>query len=393
MDKEPAAKQMAKRQAKLVKVRVLVVSAPMLGHIFPMIPLARALQSAGHEIVIATAGDALAARGAGLPIEDVTPLFNFQRIARRTMLRHPLIAKSELVGRAGTSGVRLLFGAVNDEMASQVGALAKRWMPHLIVYEPLAAAGALAAARLGVPAVLHENSLFDGQELVRVTVGCMKSALQRHGADSLPPNAATLSVAPPSLVGARSGWPMRYVPYSGEGVLPEWLRRRPERPRILVSRSTVRGPGGGRLMMAVVAAAPGVDAEFVLVRPDRRVLRQTALPENVRTVDWVPLTAALGTSAAVVHHGGAGTILGALVAGVPQLAVSGPGDRTHNAHLVAARGAGLATTVNGITAANLRRLLNDTALASAAEDVRQEIAAMPPPEEVVARIEAQVRPR
>jgi hypothetical protein len=62
----------------------------------------------------------------------------------------------------------------------------------------------------------------------------------------------------------------------------------PERPRIAVSRSTVAGPGGSSLMNAVVAAAPGVDAEIVVVRPDRRVTRRGSLPGNVRTVGWVP---------------------------------------------------------------------------------------------------------
>jgi UDP:flavonoid glycosyltransferase YjiC (YdhE family) len=374
-------------------VRVLIVSAPLLGHLFPMIPLARALQNSGHELLVATAGDALAVREIQLPTEDIAPTFQFGRIARRTMLRHPMIAKAELTGAAGTRGVGLLFGAVNEEMADNVVGLAKRWAPDLVVYEPLAAAGALAAARLGVPAVLHENSLFDGPALVRVTASRLTRALRRHGVEAMPPNAATMSIAPTSLVGVRSGWPMRCVPYSGGGVLPDWLGRRPERPRILVSRSTVGGPGGSRLMTAVVAAAPRVDAEFVLVRPDRRVMRQGALPGNVRTVDWVPLNTALATSTGIVHHGGAGTVLGALAAGVPQLVVSGPGDRTHNARLVAARGAGLATAPNDITEAKLTRLLTDTALTSAAEEVRQEMATMPSPEELVPRLVALSDPR
>ncbi len=304
------------------------------------------------------------------------------------MLRHPMIARAELAGEGGTRGVSLLFGAVNDEMADHVVALAKRWAPDVVVHEPLAAAGALAAATLGVPAVVHENSLFDGPELVRVTATRLTATFQRHGVETLPASAATITIAPPSVVGARPGWPMRCVPYSGDGALPDWLGRRAERPRILVSRSTVGGPGAGGLMTAVLSAASRVDAEFVLVRPDRRVVRHGALPANVRTVDWVPLNAALASSAAIVHHGGAGTVLGALAAGVPQLVVCGPGDRTHNARLVQARGAGLATAAKDITGAMLTRLLTDPAFASAADEVRQEMASMPPPEELVPRLVA-----
>jgi len=367
-------------------VRVLIASAPMLGHVFPMIPMARALREAGHEVLLATAGDALAARDAGLPIEDVAPTFHFGRIARRTMSRHPLIAASELAGQAGTRGVGLIFAAVNEQMADGVVATAQRWAPELVVYEPLAAAGALAAARLGVPAVLHENSLFDGPELVRVTLARLTEALHRHGVHALPPTAATVSIAPPSVVGLRSGWPMRCISYSGNGAVPDWLGRPSERPRILVSRSTVAGPGGNRFMTAVVAAASSVDAEFVLVRPDRRVLRREPLPDNVRTVGWVPLTAALATSAAIVHHGGAGTVLAALNAGVPQLVVPGPGDRTYNARLIAARGVGLASATKGISATNLTQLIRDPALRSAAEEVQREMAAMPMPEDIVPRL-------
>jgi UDP:flavonoid glycosyltransferase YjiC (YdhE family) len=115
---------------------------------------------------------------------------------------------------------------------------------------------------------------------------------------------------------------------------------------------------------------------------------RSALPENVRTVDWVPLNVALSTSAAIVHHGGAGTVLGALAAGVPQLVVTGPGDRTYNARLVSARGAGLAAAPNDITDVTLNRLVTDNSLAAAAEDVRREMSAMPSPEELVPRLAA-----
>ncbi|GAA3749146.1 salmochelin biosynthesis C-glycosyltransferase IroB [Plantactinospora mayteni] len=369
-------------------MRVLFVSAPLLGHVFPLVPLAEALRDAGHEVLLATGGDGLAVRRTGLPVEDIAPGFRFDRIARRTMLRHPLIARAELAGRAGTRGVGLLFGAANEQMVDGLVSLADRWQPDLVVHEPLAVAGALAAARRSVPAVLHENSLFDGGELVRVTAARLVRAQQRSGIGSLRPSAAILTVAPPSVVGERAGWPLRGVPATGVGELPEWLREPGGRPRILVSRSTVAGPGGGALMSAVVRAAAGVDADVVLVRPDRRVLRSGPLPGNVRTVDWIPINAALPHCAGVVHHGGAGSVLGALAAGVPQLVVPGPGDRRHNAELVAARGAGLAVPERAITGAELARLVSDPALGSATDEVRREMAAMPAPAELVPRLEA-----
>ncbi|MFC4020040.1 nucleotide disphospho-sugar-binding domain-containing protein [Micromonospora sp. GCM10011542] len=368
-------------------MRVLVVSAPLVGHVFPLVPLAVALRDAGHEVLLATGGGGLAAERAGLPVRDVAPGFDFGRIALRVLPRHPLIARAELRGTAGTRGAGLLFGALNDQLTDPVVALATEWRPDLVLHEPFAVAGAVAAARLGVPAVRQENSLFDGRYLVRATTERLRAALRRHGLTELPPPAAALAVAPPSVTG-QDGWPMRYDSYVGGGDLPDWLREPGTRPRILVSRSTLTGPGDRGPMPAVVAAAARVDAEFVLVRPDPRSIR--TLPDNVRVVDWIPLDAALSASAALVHHGGAGSVFGAFAAGLPQLATVGPGDRRHNAELVARRGAGLALLPRDITAQTLTRLLTDDALRTAAGEVSREIAAMPAPAELVPRLAALV---
>lgn len=369
-------------------VRVLVVSAPLIGHVLPLLPLAAALRDAGHEVLVATAADALRAERSGLPVRDVAPMFDFGRIARAMMLRHPLIARAELAGTGGTRGAGLLFGAVNDQIADGVVAVADEWKPDLVIHEPFAVAGALAAARRGVPAVRQENALFDGRELVRATLARLGPALRRHGLAELPPPAAAIAVSPPSLL-SQDGWPMRYATRPGGGELPRWLREPGERPRVLVSRSTVAGPGSAGPMPAVLAAADRVDAEFVLVRPDARLARR-ALPGNVRTVDWIPLPEALPASAALVHHGGAGSVLTALIAGVPQLATVGAGDRRHNAELVARRGAGLAVRPRDITADTLTRLVGDPGLREAARQVGAEIAAMPGPEELVRRLTALV---
>ncbi|SBT39413.1 nucleotide disphospho-sugar-binding domain-containing protein [Micromonospora auratinigra] len=367
-------------------MRILVVSLPLIGHVFPLLPLAGALREAGHEVLVATAADGLAATRSGLPVRDVAPGFDFGRIARGIMLRHPLTARAELAGRAGTRGAGLLFGAINDRFADGVLALADEWSPDLVLHEPFAVVGALAAAKRGVPAVRQENNLFDGRELARAVTARLEPTLRRHGLSAPPPPAAALAVAPPSVL-AQDGWPMRYESFGGGGDLPDWLRRPGRRPRVLVSRSTIAGPGGAGPMPAVVAAAERVDAEFVLVRPDARLARRS-LPDNVRTVDWIPLPLALAHSTALVHHGGAGSVFAALAAGVPQLVTVGAGDRRHNAERVAARGAGLATRAADITADQLTRLVDDPGLAEAARQVRAELAAMPAPAELVPRLAA-----
>jgi UDP:flavonoid glycosyltransferase YjiC (YdhE family) len=79
----------------------------------------------------------------------------------------------------------------------------------------------------------------------------------------------------------------------------------------------------------------------------------------------------------VVHHGGAATVLTALVHGVPQLVVPDAGDRRHNAGLVHPRGVGLVGARRDVTPALLRRLITQDALAVAAAEVRTELTGAP----------------
>jgi UDP:flavonoid glycosyltransferase YjiC (YdhE family) len=364
-------------------VRLLVVSAPLRGHLLPLIPLADALRSAGHDVLIAAGADALNADTRGIEVRDIAPGFRFGRLALRTMLRHPLATRAELAGTAGTRVVGPMFAAANDGFTDAVVALARDWRPDVVVHEPLAPAGALAAATIHAPAVLVENALFDAPQVMAAVVAQMGATLQRHGTESLPAPALVITVRPPSLGGSPAYRPMRPGPGPlAEKGAPEWLLRPGKHPRILVSRSTVEGPGGGNPIPAVLSVARDVAAELVLVRPGPR-LERALLPFNVRTVGWVPLPAVLPHATALVHHGGAGSVLTAYAAGVAQLAVPGPGDRKHNAELVLATGGGLAIPASEITADALSRLATDDALAAGARRVQAEIAAMPPPETLV----------
>jgi UDP:flavonoid glycosyltransferase YjiC (YdhE family) len=365
-------------------VRVLVVASPLTGHVLPLVPLGRALRDAGHAVTVATAGDGLAACPPGLDPTDVAPGLRLGPLVLRLVARHPRLARREAAGRGGTQAVGLVFGSVSERMADGVVELADHVRPDLVVHEPLAVAGAEAAARRGVPAVLVEGNLFDARELLAAAGATYGPA---RGLTGLPQPADVLSTAPPSLVGPRSGRPMRFVPEAPERPFDTAYAEPGDRPRLLVSRSTVADPRRDRLMTTAVAAAAGTAWDVVLVRPDRWVTRRR-LPPNVRTTDWLPFPEVFRAAAGVVHHGGAGTLLTALAAGLPQLVVRGAGDRRVNADLVAARGAGLAADLGDVRRALLERLVTDPGLRAVAGAVAAEMAAMPHPAEIVPHLAA-----
>ncbi|GAB2570414.1 glycosyl transferase [Paractinoplanes abujensis] len=358
-------------------MRIVFVAAPLQGHLLPLVPLAAACRDAGHDVTLASGGFPPDVRG--LRTADIGGGFNLPRSAIRVALRHPGLARAEMRGRAGHGFVGELFGRANLALLGPLQALAERERPDLIVYESLSEAGAVVAGRLGIPSVLQENTLWPADELYRAVTG--SSALTRLGAAA---PALTLAVTPPSLrTPVEGAQPMRPVPFSGGGAIPPWLTAPGDKPRILVSRSTLEGPSDGNPGPAVIAAAADVDAEIVLVRP----ARDGALPANVRSVGRVPLDELLPYAAGFVHHSGAGSVLGGLAAGVPQLTTPGAGDRRYNSGLLARRGAGLAVAADAITAADLNRLISDEGLRAAAREVAAEIAGMPSPESVVGSLE------
>lgn len=359
-----------------------MVAAPLAGHLTPLLPFAHALWDSGHEVLLASGGEALP-RAAGpearsVPFIDVARNLRLGRLAARSLVAHPVTARAELAGRGGDAGLRSLFGPVNEELTDALVTVSEQWRPDVVLHEPLAVAGALAAARHDVPAVLHENGLLDGLAAARTLLDSrpLQRACARHGIRSVPPPAVVLTIAPASLVGARDALAVRPSGAGGGGVLPGWLKAPSVRPRVLVL------PGGGPVQgdlqtsaLRTVRAAEDLGCELVLARPPARLARR--LGPGVRTIGRVAPAELLPVCAAVLHGGSSGHVLSALTAGTPQLALPGPGDRRHNAELVEARGAGIG---GAVTEEALRRLVHDGELAAAAREVRTEIAAMPPPQ-------------
>ncbi|AYF78396.1 DUF1205 domain-containing protein [Nocardia yunnanensis] len=359
-------------------MRVLFIATPLIGHAFPMLPLALHLRAAGHEVMLGSGDDVVAVLRERLPTVTVADPMSV-RVPLRALALHPIAARNAIVGSADPAVAARVFAPVNEGMRSRVRALTEHFAPDLIVHEPFAAVAAIAAAESKTPAVLHNVGLDHGE---RVCAGL----LERLSAPQVR-DATALSIAPPSIVSI-PGRPMQYVPFSTNGPpMPDWLTGRADRPRILVTRSTMLGDRATPFLRSVVRAAPAVDAEFVIVRPDDGVTRRATLPPNIRTIGWTVLSDALRTCDAMINHGGAGSVYAALRAGLPQILAPDTGDRGWNAKLVQERGCGLSVPPRRITVARITRLITDPALATAAREVAAEMAAMPTLDEIAADLE------
>jgi UDP:flavonoid glycosyltransferase YjiC (YdhE family) len=368
-------------------LRVLCVATPGLGHVFPLVPLAWALRAAGHDVLVATAGHGLTATHSGLPVVDVAPDFDLKTVMDWLQRHHPDVADQlkELRDRHLTDLREAAAFATWTSMplVDRTVSLAREWRPNLIVQSQIQGAGLVAAGVIDVPVIEHGFGLARTDGLASLHRVHMSDAFVRHSAE-LPARIGAIQVAPPSLIGAPlRGWSMRYLPYNGGAVIPEWLTKPATKPRVVVTLGTVAPRRCLTTARRIVDAAEGLDAEFVLAlgRVDTGTLEP--LPRNVRLVGWVPLTALLPTCTAIVHHGGAGTTMTALAHGVPQLAFSGPIDRHINATTIARRGVGIAARPDELSPELLHQVLTDPALSRTARDVCAEITGLPTPAELV----------
>ncbi|MFG2463562.1 nucleotide disphospho-sugar-binding domain-containing protein [Streptomyces sp. NPDC048523] len=373
-------------------MRVLIAASPGIGHVFPAVPLAWALRLAGHEVLVATGGDGLAVREAGLAVADMCPGLTLVDIVKTTVARHPEMFAEFATARFTDFADSLPYYAqmMNDQpaMMDAYVRVAEEWRPDVVVYSALTVGGLVGAAKLGIPAVEHGYGLFRtdgyGPRLRDLTAECF----DRHGVD-LPTRMHSIDIAPPSLVGhLPSGWPMRYLPYNGGSHVPRWLLEPPRRPRIAVTLGTTApGLGGLDRVKRIAELVGDLDAEFVMALGNSDITDLGPVPDNVRVEGWVPLNLLLRTAAGIIHHGGSGTTLAALDAGLPQILLPDGSDRDVNADAVAARGAGVSARIDDVTKAAVDALLHDDALRDAAADVRKEMHAMPGPGQLVARLE------
>lgn len=374
------------------QVRILFTSLAAYGHVYPLLPLAVAAREAGHEVLFATAEGFLPdLRAAGVEAVaagvDVRVAFDrlFAEAGETPGAEMPLERMTEVMDR--------VFGEVlpRSYFAGLTGLFATR-RPDLVVYEASNIGGSFAARAAGIPAVGHTFG-----HVMRVAVDAEKVApfarlaaefgLDWRGLAEL--GHPFVDICPDSVQhrGFRDlvpRLPVRPVGWSGAGELPALPAR--DRPLVYLTLGTVMGSAD---VLRTVLGGLGVLDVDVLVASGPTVPPEALgeLPENVRSVAWVPQSRLLPRVDFVVHHGGNGTMLGSFAAGVPQLVLPQGGDQFANSEAVVASGAGARLLGAEVTAEAVTErageLLKDESAREAARAVAAEIAAMPSPAEAV----------
>lgn len=393
------------------------------GHWFPLVPLGWALQGAGHEVRVVCArsqADGIARTGL-TPVPVVEPGLEMSVQARMrnfwdaqqggwpfdTPPPHPVTGEEmtalsdfDFAAFRATQRPRILQ-ATADGFDAVVG-FARAWRPDLVVHDRMSIEGLLAARVLGVPAVLHlwgPHGTAEPEPELRIVPGDPTGSFPRHGAGRMGPDQIEYVVDPcpagiePPVHATRL--PVRYVPYNGPGPDPRLEPPGVGRPRVCViwgnSPGRIYGRPG-RLLPELAAAFAGLDAELVLVGGSADLKDLQPAAQDMRVLTDVPLRLVLPGCDAVVHHGGAGALMTAVAAGVPQLGVPFAPEQVVNVRRLTDAGAGLSVPAHqsGLRETvrdRLGRLLTEPAHATAARRLRDQLAARPSPADLVVRLE------
>jgi UDP:flavonoid glycosyltransferase YjiC (YdhE family) len=188
----------------------------------------------------------------------------------------------------------------------------------------------------------------------------------------------------PSFVAHPARWPMRPVAWTEpDSTVPGWVQRR-HRPLVYVTLGTMVATDDA--LRPVIEGVAALDVDVLVALGSAAGTGIGGLPANVHVEGFVDQAGVLELADVVVHHGGSGTVLAALAAGVPQVVIPTGADQFVNADRLAITGLASvlppADATPDAVAAATKAALVDTDR-SAVDLARAEIAAMAHPARIV----------
>ncbi|WP_327042855.1 glycosyltransferase [Micromonospora ureilytica] len=324
-------------------MRVLFASLASVGHTYPLIPLAIAARDAGHEVHFAAGPEVHA----------------------------PLAAHGLRPFRPGDA----FYEVYAEDLAPELA----RLRPDLVVHEWGLPGAAVAARRAGIPGLWHGFGRMFPEGIGLELPTRNAEVVGRPHLDIWPP-----SLQDKGFLATECRIELRPVAFSTPAPLPELVNRRTSRPLIYLTLGTAFGTP--ELLRTAIAGLATLDAQVVVAAGRVPVEQLGEIPDQVSVHQWVSQAELLPLVDAVVHHGGSGTTLAALAAGVPQLMLPQGADQFANADTLAAAGVALRLLPGQVDAyaiaEQVHRLLprqGNAEQRDAARAVAEEIAAMPSP--------------
>ena len=246
-------------------------------------------------------------------------------------------------------------------------ALIAAWQPDLIVREETEVAGCVAAERVGLPHAAVQIVARGLPPAVRAATPPRLNALRT--AVGLPPDPEleywarylVLSPFPPSLQRADAVVTptlhvLRPAPMGQAGAagLPDWLTAHRPRPLIYATLGTAQNHRADVFMKILTGLRDEPVELVVTVGRNQDPGQFGEQPPHVHIERYVPQSVLYPHCAAVVAHGGSGTLMGALEHGLPLVLLPLGADQPANAEAAEAAGVALVLDPVRMTSADVR---------------------------------------
>lgn len=381
-------------------MRALLTTQPGRGHAGALLPLAHALQRAGHQLAFASSR-AFASDIADLGFEALQAGVDW----RLADLHETFPGAPKGQAKRMDWMVHEVFAhAAAQPFARDLLGVIQRWRPDLVVHEELEFGGYLAAQASGLPHVMVDWGLATAIYAQRRSIAQALAPGRRRLGLPPDPDGATLFAdlvvlqAPPEYVGGHGEAPPGAVacrpdPAAGDSAaLPAWAQRLPDRPTVLASLGTTfnRRP---EVFEAILEALGDEPINLIAaVGADQDPARFGPRPANVRVERFVPQTLLLDRCDAFVTHGGFNSVRDGLLAGVPMLVVPLGAEQPFHAQRCVELGVGRSLARDQRRAqdfrAGVRALLEQRAYRDSAHELRRRFLRLPTATEVLPRLQA-----
>lgn len=391
-------------------MRILFTTAPGMGHLHPMVPFAKALQDAGHEVAFASAES----------FRPIIEKLGFKAFASgldwlesQAELTFPELSSMPLEQQQLWFFTEIFANVAAQRMLPDLLARCESWQPDLIVRNDYEFAGCVAAECFGIPHAAIGLDLFLSQAVQESLIGPQLSRLRE--AAGLSPHSPMemlyrylyLSLMPPGYQFAD----MLQVPVahalrpsnfdrSVSDELPQWLNQLPPRPTVYATLGTVfnRVP---EIFRTIIEGLRDEPLNLIMtVGAGQDAAQFAPLPANIYVETYIPQSLLFPRCEMVILNGSCNTVISALSYGLPLLLIPMGSTQPLHAMRCATLGVGCVLKPRGLfdgylynrayaelspeaVRVTVKELLQNPSYRQSAQRLRQEMQSLPGTERAV----------
>lgn len=333
-------------------MRVLFTTVPGPGTFHPHVPVAKALEAAGHEVAFAVSksfGPTIEATG----FRCFPAGYDWLLSERQSLVD---IVREQIGDKPFSPMEDMFAGFLAPRMVPDLLTIARSWRPDVIVRDPMEFGGCVAAEVLDIPYAASGPLLAfwrgawtgppgeigrpDFEELRRsygLATDPALTMLHRYLYLAFLPPAFPHPdlMLPPTIHYLRSNG----FNQSGTETLPPWMAQLAKLPTVHASLGTVFHRMSG-VFAAIIKGLRDEELNLIVaVGRDQDPAMFGPQPPNVRIERYIPHTLLLPYCDAIVTHCGFGSMMACLEHGLPMVAIPLAGDQPANAARCVALGA------------------------------------------------------